>query len=288
MRFTFASEFLRKQGGLFEFNIKKAVLNTDFPMHSHEFNELFIITKGTARHTINKQENILSPGDVFVIKDPNIRHGFTDPKQLEIYNFSFSSDFLGEIGEDLLQMPGFQALFALNARSIVGNNNYIRLSIKNRSDIVSIAESILQEFLTKASGHETIIKSCFTAIIVKLCREYQATSNKTTPQKLDQFGKAMAFIEKHYSSPIQLKEIAQVAAVSERHLVRMFNESFHITPKRYINQLRLNKAMYLLNINTLPIKEIAFMCGFNDVNYFSTRFLSFTGKTPSQYRKLKR
>ena len=55
----------------------------------------------------------------------------------------------------------------------------------------------------------------------------------------------------------------------------------------YINHKRVEEAKLYLQRGNKSITEIAFLVGFNDLNYFSRVFKKFTSLTPSQYMKNK-
>ena len=50
---------------------------------------------------------------------------------------------------------------------------------------------------------------------------------------------------------------------------------------QHIIRLRMNKALRLLTEDCLPVKEIAFLCGFSDEKYFSRAFRKYYGYPPS-------
>ena len=52
----------------------------EFPLHSHGFDELVIILKGTAKHMIDEQEFPVKAGDVFVIAQ-NHEHQYQENQQ---------------------------------------------------------------------------------------------------------------------------------------------------------------------------------------------------------------
>ena len=53
----------------------------------------------------------------------------------------------------------------------------------------------------------------------------------------------------------------------------------------YVNQKRIDFAIYLLNATSMQIQTIAQYCGMPDVNYFTRTFKRIIGITPSQYRR---
>ncbi|GAA0790598.1 hypothetical protein GCM10008910_00430 [Faecalicatena orotica] len=54
----------------------------------------------------------------------------------------------------------------------------------------------------------------------------------------------------------------------------------------YLTRYRIEKAKELLKDNTMRLREIAEMVGFNDVSYFSNTFKKVAGMSPTEYRTL--
>lgn len=73
--------------------------------------------------------------------------------------------------------------------------------------------------------------------------------------------------------------------MSKYHFCNAFKEFTGQTFKEYHNRIRIDKAIELLHSTEIPITEIAFLCGFNDSNYFSRKFHQITGKTPLAVRE---
>lgn len=96
--------------------------------------------------------------------------------------------------------------------------------------------------------------------------------------------KAANHIKLHFESPLTLQGIAETIHVNASHLSRKFKEDTGMSLIDFINLNRIEAAKVYLQNNTSSITEIAFIVGFNDVNYFSRVFKKMTGLTPSQYR----
>ena len=56
-------------------------------------------------------------------------------------------------------------------------------------------------------------------------------------------------------------------------------------PNSYLLRVRLCRAMRMLKETDKTVTEIAFACGFNDSNYFTSRFHREIGTTPLKYRR---
>ena len=54
----------------------------------------------------------------------------------------------------------------------------------------------------------------------------------------------------------------------------------------YVNRTRIKRAIYLLNTEDMPIREIAQWCGIPNLSYFTRIFKKETNMTPSQYREM--
>jgi AraC family transcriptional regulator len=94
------------------------------------------------------------------------------------------------------------------------------------------------------------------------------------------------YIEAHLAQNITLGVLAQMACMSEFHLVRMFKTSFGMTPSAWIAARRIEHARVLLKNGALPLQQIADACGYADLSHFSHRFRAALGASPSRYRSI--
>ncbi|MBQ3015851.1 MAG: helix-turn-helix transcriptional regulator [Clostridia bacterium] len=100
------------------------------------------------------------------------------------------------------------------------------------------------------------------------------------------FDKINEYIVDSYSRPdISLESIARGTGFSESQIRRTLKSRLRITPLKYINFLRLEKAERLLSESNLSISEIAFATGFEDQFYFSRAFRKQYGISPMGYRR---
>ncbi len=97
--------------------------------------------------------------------------------------------------------------------------------------------------------------------------------------------KCLAMIRREIADPaFGLEALCEQFSVSRTTLTRLFRRETHISPGRYILNLRLSKAIALLGGTDLPIMEVARQCGFRDRPTF-TRFIRRSkGMSPSEFR----
>jgi AraC-like DNA-binding protein len=112
----------------------------------------------------------------------------------------------------------------------------------------------------------------------------QRRMNKPAPGNQDYLAAAEMIIGNHLSKGLTVAEIAAQLSISRSHLFRLFRAKHGISPKAYLNNIRLERAAQLLRQSASSVAEIAAICGFQDSHYFSYTFKKRNGVTPSQYR----
>ncbi len=97
----------------------------------------------------------------------------------------------------------------------------------------------------------------------------------------------IAYMEENLQEDISLNSLSQQFSYSLSSIRRIFQSETGTSIMSYLTQLRIQKAKKLLEESHLSIERIALLVGFPNVYYFSNVFKAKTGKSPSQYRKIK-
>ncbi len=84
-------------------------------------------------------------------------------------------------------------------------------------------------------------------------------------------------------SDSSLEDIAAELAMSLSSLQRFFRQHFNTTPKRYLQQHKLNQASHALLIRGLSVGEAAYLAGYHHIGNFSAAFKKQFGITPMQF-----
>ncbi len=92
-------------------------------------------------------------------------------------------------------------------------------------------------------------------------------------------------ITENYMNNLSLKSLSEKYFVNSAYLGQIFKKQFGITFKDYLNNYRIDRACELLLRSDGKIYEIAEAVGFNNTDYFISRFVLMKGVTPLQYRK---
>lgn len=78
--------------------------------------------------------------------------------------------------------------------------------------------------------------------------------------------------------------LAERAALSERHLSRLFLEQARTTPARFVERVRVEAARDLLEGGPMPVEAVAARCGFGSAETMRRAFLRVLGVGPAEYR----
>ncbi len=94
------------------------------------------------------------------------------------------------------------------------------------------------------------------------------------------------YLYRHYTdADLRMERVAELFHISQSQMRRLFSSELGTSPAAYLTGLRMERAKELLGgQNEMPISEVAALCGFTSVYYFSTAFRSRVGIPPSEYR----
>lgn len=99
---------------------------------------------------------------------------------------------------------------------------------------------------------------------------------------------AIEYLEEHYPEKISLTLVAARLSFSPEHFSRMFVRETGVNFSTFLNNLRMKRALELLEKTDKKVYEIAEEVGFSSVSYFSTVFKKSFGQTPNYYQQTSR
>lgn len=94
------------------------------------------------------------------------------------------------------------------------------------------------------------------------------------------------YLNEHFAEPIDHRKLSEQFGLVPSYLSKIFSRSKGLSPAKYIVQLRVETAKeLLLEHPDLLAKDVAFVVGYSDPNYFSRIFKRETGLYPSEFRE---
>jgi AraC family transcriptional regulator len=93
------------------------------------------------------------------------------------------------------------------------------------------------------------------------------------------------YMEGHLNEVVPLATFARLVRLSPHHFCRAFKQSFGLSPCRYHNRRRAERAKLLLADPTIPVADVASRVGYGETSVFTTAFRRGTGLTPTAFRR---
>jgi AraC-like DNA-binding protein len=95
----------------------------------------------------------------------------------------------------------------------------------------------------------------------------------------------MMLVEEATCRQFLIEDLAKAVHLSSGRLAHLFKSELGVSPQRYLNNIRLDKAKEHLELGDLSVKEIAAEIGIASVSRFCRSFKARFGLTPNEYRK---
>jgi len=115
--------------------------------------------------------------------------------------------------------------------------------------------------------------------------EYIAKSVKTSrgARKSVVIEEALEYVNENFNADLPLKKIAKQVGVTPQHFSKIFKEETNINYVEWLRTMRMEKAKEYILEGNRTIKEISFLVGYHDPNYFSRMFKKTVGKSPTEF-----
>lgn len=120
------------------------------------------------------------------------------------------------------------------------------------------------------------------SLLLKLHREQISQHPPAAGNKID------LLLHRIQDSPSKWWTVSQMAEycnISENYLRTLFRNHTGLSPKEYIDNFKMNRAVEMLNNPRIKVYEIAERLGYIDHYHFIRRFTKILGLPPGKYRK---
>ena len=237
--------------------------NDPFYLHWHEHLELHYIIEGEFVVRCENETVTVSKNNFLIINSNELHEG------------------LGGSGKRfyMLLPPTFFEMQSIILKRVVKD-----------AYLSDLAEKMICEHKNQDDFTSSALQGYAYLILAHLCRYYVYESFgkrawNSYSQRIVGLNKAVKYMHDNYQSNITLEELSKISNFNKYYFCNIFKSFTGESFKEYQNRIRVQKATELLRATDLPVTEIAFLCGFNDSNYFARKFKQLTGKTPREMRK---
>lgn len=240
-----------------------------YPLHIHSYIEYVHVISGLIEMQIGDEVYTLKPGDIAFIF-PNVPHKY--------HTLSASHDtqfYIMNSSVDILPMHKMELL-----------GKYPHMPVVHPDPLhkdVLYAERRLFE-ITLKEENTPLISSLTSLILCHIFPLLQLNDFENTPP-LDLTCKIIAYIGNNFQEEITLPLLAKKFGIGKYTLSRIFSNVLGISLPSYLNSLRIEYAVYLLQRTDMDIINVAIESGYHNQQTFNRIFKNAKGCTPKEYRQ---
>lgn len=251
--------------------------NQDCAAHKHTNCEFVFIVQGKIVHSVNNISVTAERGSIFFVNDcvthslkqtdNNYEHRdiyISNSRLKEICSLYFDDKFYEYLmrTDKIIQIKTPVESFESFLKRLERNQTFYVL-YKNKKNII------------KKSNLNIMLS--LLGILYEQLPEYPSDSQNWLN----------VFLTKIQSPKIFTRPIKKIIALSNystSYFSHQFSQTFNMSFKSYITNLKVNYAKLLLDSSDMPIIDIALTCGFSNQSHFTQIFKLITGTTPYCYR----
>lgn len=156
------------------------------------------------------------------------------------------------------------------------------IPLKNEKIFLSLFQEAEKEF----NSNSVAARAKCLSILYNIIAQIQSISaqNQTNQKPYQKIVDAVQFIEENiFKCSLNITDLAAMCGMSASYFRQNFISIYGVSPKKYINSIRINHAKNLLLSQYYSVTEISEMVGYSDIYAFCKAFKKFTGLTPTEF-----
>lgn len=241
-----------------------------FPSHFHDYYLLGLMEGGERLVTCNGEECPIGPGDIMLFSPGDVHSCVqADGGVLDYRGICLEGETVERLMKELTGTASRPVFYP----KILRGNPELGQSLARLHSLFQTGE--------KDFGREEELLLTFGQLLA-YCGQREAGE---APACREEVRRVCGYLETHYAQPIRLEELARTAGLSQSALLRAFTKERGISPYRYLETVRINRARVLLE-QGVTTAQTALETGFSDQSHFGRFFTRLTGVTPGTYRSM--
>lgn len=255
-------------------------------LHWHEELEFLLVVEGEAVFRVDAADIPVRAGEAIFVNSGELHSGIVSgDAPVTFVAVVFHASLFGDGVHDKVYD---RYIFPLIHKNYVVPSHLTPATPEGRT-ILELLEQLFDANESEAPLRELTTKGllhlCLSKLLASGGEQRRAGKADAGSERLERLKRVMALIEERYEESIALKELAEVAQMSESYFCRYFKRITTKTPVEYINDYRIARASALLRQSDRKVMDIAMDVGFSNLNYFNTVFKKRFGCTPSAFRR---
>lgn len=234
---------------------------------------LHYISSGSGYFHYKKEKIFLKKGDLFLLKKNELTYYQADKDEPWSYYW---------IGINGNRIKDYLSLSRIHEISYIKSPDTC-----DTKKLGSIIKSMVEDSESIDDHNLKLLKLIGQSyeVLYELIRIGPQNNKKSVSSRTQICLDCRRIIETQYNkADLSIQDIASQLNVNRTYLTRIFKEYTSMSPKQYLQEIRMKRASQLLENTKESVKVIAYSVGFKDPLYFSKAFKEFYDKSPSDYR----
>lgn len=255
------------------------------PWHFHPEYELVLVTASTGKRFIGDSISHFTPGDLVLI-GPNLPHLYRNDAayysghaglRASSIVIHFSERTFGGGFLSLPETGPLQKLFTSSTKGLAINGDTNAVVSQKMHSL------LCKEGLARWLGLVEILDILSASNDTEpICCQAVQGRNETDSGRLNT---VIEFVLKNFMREILIGEAAALVHMAQNSFSRYFTQRTRKSFTAFVNEVRLSQACTLLAQGSLPVTQICFNVGFNNLSNFNRQFKARYNTSPLGYRK---
>lgn len=165
--------------------------------------------------------------------------------------------------------------------------NTYHLNRERNSAVYETLFDILQEYIRRSAGYRLMIRMKFAEFLLMLNRiKIEGNPVEIIKSKKHEILDIINYIRENYYEAFHLNDLAQRCGMNPTYFSRAFKEQAGMPLFQYLNHIRIKKACQILKRTNIPIIEIAYEIGYQNISFFNRCFKKIMQMSPREYRHM--
>lgn len=230
--------------------------------HRHREIELVLMKKGHSTAIVDGVSHTIQGGDAFIVF-PNQLHKYISDGPEDYVLFLIPSTIYNDFEEVI---DGHKPLHPI----IKGGADHPAVKI--------LAQMCLEEGAQFAYQKDKNLTGAILSLLLEELQVFPVEANDCALERV------LLYCEQHFLEDLTLDILSKELFLGKYYISHLFGKQLGISFSNYINALRIEESVKLLNTTDLSITDICFASGFTCTRTFNRAFMGRIGMSPRDYR----
>ena len=246
--------------------------------HLRNFWKMVYITDGDGFYLVDGNRYPIHPGSLLIVHPSSkTTYKITGSSSLKIINILFQPEF---IRDELAKIQDDFNFFAIFKQE--NSIDYPLYVFDSERKLEHLIHRMEHEYETLEDNAPLMLEMLLTDLLIRLSRHAKKQYRKNSKEAVVSYIRRL--IDERFAMPLSLDRISEELGMKKSRLCLIFREATGTTIMDALCERRLEAAKELLLNSKLPILQICYQCGFQDVSAFYRRFHDKNGTSPLKFR----